>query len=54
MVGVKNLEIGHCNIEGGLSTNLAKTTEIRNVIFKEQIDIFGINETNLKGAGGGR
>ena len=47
MVGVKNLEIGHCNIEGGLSTNLAKTTEIRNVIFKEQIDIFGINETNL-------
>ena len=44
---LKNLSIGHCNIEGGLSTNLAKTTEIGNVIFREQLDIFGINETNL-------
>ena len=47
MANVKNLGIGHCNIEGGLSTNLAKTTEINNVIFREQLDVFGINETNL-------
>ena len=47
MASLKNLGIGHCNIEGGLSTNLAKTTEIKNVIFREQLDIFGINETNL-------
>ena len=44
---LKNLGIGHCNIEGGLSTNLSKTTEIQNVIMREQLDIFGINETNL-------
>ena len=47
MTILKNLRIGHCNIEGGLSTNLAKTTEIKNIIFREQLDIFGINETNL-------
>ena len=44
---LKNLRVGHCNIEGGIATNLAKTTEIKNVIFREQIDIFGLNETNL-------
>ena len=44
---LKNLGIGHCNIEGGLATNLGKTTEIKNLIFREQLDIFGINETNL-------
>ena len=44
---LKNLGIGHCNIEGGLATNLAKTNEIHDVIFREQLDIFGINETNL-------
>ena len=44
---LKNLAIGHCNIEGGLASNLAKTTEIKNVIFKENFDIFGLNETNL-------
>ena len=44
---LKNLGIGHCNIEGGLANNLAKSTEIKNVIFREQLDIFGINETNL-------
>ena len=44
----KNLGIGHCNIEGGLSSNLGKTIEINDVIFRENIDIFGINETNLK------
>ena len=38
---LKNLRVGHCNIEGGIATNLAKTTEIQNVIFREQIDIFG-------------
>ena len=44
---LKNLGIGHCNIEGGLSNNLAKTQEIKNVIFQENLDLFGINETNL-------
>ena len=44
---LKNIGIGHCNIEGGLATNLGKTTEIKNLIFGEQLDIFGINETNL-------
>ena len=44
---LKNLRIGHCNIEGGLASNLAKTTEIKNLIFREQFDIFGLNETNL-------
>ena len=44
---LKNLGIGHCNMEGGLSTNLAKTNEIRDVIFREKLDIFGLNETNL-------
>ena len=50
MTSLKNLRIGHCNIEGGLATNLGKTTEIKNVIFREQIDIFGLNETNLNPA----
>ena len=44
---LKNLGIGHCNIEGGLSTNLAKTEEIKDVIYRENLDIFGLNETNL-------
>ena len=44
---LKNLVIGHCNIEGGLSTNLAKTQEIKDLIFREKLDIFGMNETNL-------
>ena len=47
MTNLKNLGIGHCNIEGGLSTNIAKTKEIQDIIFREQLDIFGINETNL-------
>ena len=50
MSTLKNLGIGHCNIEGGLSGNLAKTTEIKNVIYRENLDIFGINETNLSPA----
>ena len=44
---LKNLAIGHCNMEGGLSTNLAKTQEIQDVIFREKLDIFALNETNL-------
>ena len=44
---LKNLGIGHCNIEGGLATNLAKTKEIHDILFREKLDIFGINETNL-------
>ena len=47
MANLKNLGIGHCNIEGGFANNLAKTTELKNLIFREQFDIFGINETNL-------
>ena len=47
MASLKNLGICHCNIEWGFSTNLAKTTDIKNVIFREQLDIFGLNETNL-------
>ena len=46
-IHLKNLGIGHCNMEGGLATNLAKTQEIEDVIFREKLDIFGINETNL-------
>ena len=44
---MKNLGIGHCNMEGGLSTDLAKTNEIKDLIFREKLDIFGLNETNL-------
>ena len=43
MTILKNLGIGHCNIEGGFSGNLAKTTEIKNVIYREHIDIFSTN-----------
>ena len=42
-----NLNVGHCNIQGGL-TNLTKTLEVQELIFREKIDILGINETNLK------
>ena len=34
-------------MEGGLSANLAKTTEIKDIIFRDKLDLFGINETNL-------
>ena len=47
VVTLKNLGIGHCNMEGGLSTNMAKTREIKDIIFKEKLDIFALNETNL-------
>ena len=42
-----NLAIGLCNIQGGL-TSLAKTLELQELVFREQLDIIGINETNLK------
>ena len=44
----QNLSIGHCNIQGGLAGNLGKTIEIQELIFREKIDLFGINEKNLK------
>ena len=46
-INFKNLGTGHCNIERDLPNNLAKTTEIKKLMFREQLDIFGMNETNL-------
>ena len=42
-----NLSVGLCNIQGGL-TGLTKTLELQELIFREKLDIIGINETNLK------
>ena len=42
-----NLAVGLCNIQGGL-TGLAKTLELQELVFREKLDIIGINETNLK------
>ena len=42
-----NLAVGLCNIQGGL-TGMAKTLELQELIFREKLDIIGINETNLK------
>ena len=41
------LSVGHCNIQGGL-TSLAKCLDIQNLIWKENLDILCLNETNLK------
>ena len=41
------LTVGHCNIQGGL-TSLAKCLDIQNLIFRENLDILCLNETNLK------
>ena len=41
-----NLIIGLCNIQA--KTSLAKTLELQELVFREQLDIIGINETNLK------
>ena len=41
------LAVGHCNIQGGL-TGLAKCLDIQNLIYKENLDILCLNETNLK------
>ena len=43
----ENLSVGFCNIQGGL-TNLTKTLEVQELIYREKLDILGINETNLK------
>ena len=43
----KNLVIGHCNIQGGL-TGLAKPLEIQDLLDNYGIDILSLNETNLK------
>ena len=43
----KNLVIGHCNIQGGL-TGLAKPLEIQDLISNYGIDILSLNETNLR------
>ena len=44
--GIHNLTIGHCNIQGGL-LNIAKSTQITQLIRKEQLDILSLNELNL-------
>lgn len=41
-----DLTIGHCNIQGGL-TNIAKSSEIWQLIRKYDMDILSLNETNL-------
>ena len=43
----KNLVIGHCNIQGGL-TGLAKPLEIQDILSSENMVILSLNETNLK------
>ena len=47
MVGsFHDLTIGHCNIQGGL-TSLSKSTEITQLIRNHCIDVLSLNETNL-------
>ena len=41
-----NLTIGHCNIQGGL-IGIGKSTEIKQLVSKYNIDILSLNETNL-------
>ena len=41
-----DLCIGHCNIQGGF-LNLGKSTQINQLIRKEQLDILSLNELNL-------
>ena len=43
----KNLVVGHCNIQGGL-TGLAKPLEIQDLLKNYGMDILSLNETNLK------
>ena len=43
---VHNLSIGHCNIQGGF-LNLGKSTQLTQLIRKEDLDILSINELNL-------
>ena len=44
---VKKLAVGHCNIQGGL-TSIHKCLELQNLIINEKLDILCLNETNLK------
>ena len=41
-----NLNIGHCNIQGGL-IGISKSTQVSQLISKYNLDILSINETNL-------
>ena len=41
-----NLSVGHCNIQGGL-TSISKSTEITQLIRKHELDILSLNEINL-------
>ena len=41
-----NLTFGHCNIQGGYISML-KSTEVNSLIRKHEIDVMGLNETNL-------
>ena len=43
----EKLAIGHCNMQGGL-TSISKCLELQNLIIKEKLDILCLNETNLK------
>ena len=46
MIQTHNLSIGHCNIQGGF-LNLGKSTQITQLIRKEELDILSLNELNL-------
>ena len=41
-----DLTIGHCNIQGGYISML-KSTEVISLIRKHEMDLIGLNETNL-------
>ena len=41
-----NLSVGHCNIQGGL-TSISKSTEITQLIRKHELDVLSLNEINL-------
>ena len=41
-----NLNIGHCNIQGGFM-GISKSTQMSQLIKKYDLDILSINETNL-------
>lgn len=41
-----NLTVGHCNIQGGL-TSISKSSEISQLIRKHELDVLSLNEINL-------
>ena len=41
-----NLTVGHCNIQGGI-TSISKSTEIIQLIRKHELDVLSLNEINL-------